>query len=50
MCIRDRSYTYEPDPDGQVMTFRWSNKYGTYGQPGNLRLIKGRREFYDYNF
>lgn len=46
----DQSYTYEPDPDGQVMTFRWSNKYGTYGQPGDLQLIKGRREFYDYNF
>lgn len=46
----EQTYTYEPDPDGDVQTFRWSNKYGTYGQPGDLRLIKGRHEFYDYNF
>ena len=46
----DQSYTYECDPEGTVYTFRWSNRYCTYGQPGNLQLTKGRREFYDYNF
>ncbi len=46
----EQSYTYEPDESGTVYTFRWSNKYQRYGQPGNLSLSKGRHEFYDYNF
>ena len=50
MCIRDRSYTYEPDEKGEVRTFHWSDKFQRYGQPGNLTLSKGRHEFYDYNF
>lgn len=51
-CINqnEQTYSYEPDETGTVYRFRWSNKYGTYGQPGDLQLIKGRREFYDYNF
>lgn len=46
----EQSYTYEEDPEGCVYTFRWSNKYGRYGQPNDLTLSKGRHEFYDYNF
>jgi len=46
----EQTYTYERDPNGRVESFRWSNKYGTYGTPNNLRLTKGRHEFYDYNF
>lgn len=46
----EQTYTYERNPDGRVETYYWSNKYCSYGQPGNLRLTKGRREFYDYNF
>lgn len=46
----EQTYTYERDPNGEIYTFRWSNRYGQYGQPGNLTLHKGRREFYDYNF
>ena len=46
----DQTYTYERDLKGEVETFRWSTKYNQYGQPGNLRAIKGRHEFYDYNF
>ena len=51
-CINqdEQTYTYERDPNGRIETYRWSNRYGTYGQPGNLRLSKGRHEFYDYNF
>lgn len=51
-CINqdEQTYTYERDPNGRTETFRWSNRYGSYGQPGNPRLIKGRHEFYDYNF
>lgn len=46
----EQTYSYEPDPDGAVHTFYWSRKFGTYGTPGHLRLIRGRHEFYDYNF
>lgn len=46
----EQTYTYERNPKGRVETYRWSNKYGTYGTPDNPRLIKGRHEFYDYNF
>lgn len=46
----EQSYTYERDEQGQVTTLRWSDKYQSYGRPGSQRLIKGRHEFYDYNF
>ena len=51
-CVNqdEQTYTYERDPNGRIYTFRWSNKYGQYGQPGDLTLGKGRHEFYDYNF
>jgi hypothetical protein len=51
-CINqdEQTYTYERNPNGRVETFRWSNKYGRYGTPGNPSLSKGRHEFYDYNF
>lgn len=45
-----QSYTYERDYEGDIETFRWSNKYNQYGTPNNPRLSKGRHEFYDYNF
>lgn len=46
----DQSYTYEPDENGQEYTLHWSKKYNSYGRPNDLRAIKGRHEFYDYNF
>lgn len=46
----EQTYTYERDPKGEIKTFRWSNRYGRYGQPNDLQLFKGRHEFYDYNF
>lgn len=46
----EQSYTYERNEKGEIITFRWSDKYQTYGTPGNLTLSKGRHEFYDYNF
>lgn len=46
----EQTYIYEPDENGEVKTFFWSDKYQQYGQPGNLTLSKGRQEFYDYNF
>jgi hypothetical protein len=46
-----QTYTYEADPNGETMTFRWSKKYNRFqdGKTGRS-LTKGRREFYDYNF
>lgn len=51
-CVNqdEQSYTYEPDENGALTTVHWSKKYNQYGLPGNLRLGKGRHEFYDYNF
>ncbi len=46
----EQTYSYEPDEKGKQTTFHWSKKYQSYGLPNNLRLIKGRHEFYDYNF
>ena len=48
----EQSYTYEPDPNGTIESYRWSNKRNRYqgGGDGSIRLTKGRHEFYDYNF
>lgn len=46
----EQSYTYEADPNGEVYTIFWSDKYNRYGRPGDLSLSRGRHEFYDYNF
>jgi hypothetical protein len=47
----DQTYTYERNENGQEYTFRWSKKYNQYRQSkSGLKLFKGRREFYDYNF
>ena len=45
-----QSYTYEKNPDGELITLRWSKRYNQYGQPGDLTASKGRHEYYDYNF
>lgn len=45
----DQSYRYEPNPDGNIMTLRWSNKYHCYIS-GCYRSFNGRREYYDYSF
>lgn len=48
----EQSYTYEPDPNGAIETYRWSNKRNRYqgGGDGSIIVTKGRHEFYDYNF
>lgn len=48
----EQSYTYERDLNGTVTVYRWSNKYNRYqgGGDGSVKVTKGRREFYDYNF
>lgn len=44
-----QEYDYEKDPDGVVVTCRWSEKYHNYVYKG-LTIYPGRHEFYDYNF
>lgn len=47
----EQSYTYERDPDGEITKFTWSTKEGRFvNRKQGLKLSKGRREFYDYNF
>lgn len=46
-----QTYSYEQNPNGETRTFRWSAKYGQYrNNKIGMKLTKGRREFYDYNF
>jgi hypothetical protein len=45
----EQTYTYEKNPKGDIETYRWSEKYGRF-KNGDVRIINGRREFYDYNF
>ena len=48
----EQSYTYERDPNGMIYKCRWSEKYGRFqtGGDGSMKITRGRREFYDYNF
>lgn len=48
----DQTYTYERDPEGEIIKCRWSEKYGQFraGGDGSMKITRGRREFYDYNF
>lgn len=48
----DQEYTYEADPEGKIYKCRWSEKYGRWqhGSDGSMKVTRGRREFYDYNF
>lgn len=45
----EQTYTYERDPNGRIEAYCWSEKYGAY-RKGNIIIINGRHEFYDYNF
>lgn len=45
----EQTYTYSPNPNGELVTFRWSKKFGRYQNP-TYKAYKGRNEFYDYNF
>lgn len=48
----EQTYTYERDPEGEIIRCRWSEKHGRYqtGGDGSMKISRGRREFYDYNF
>lgn len=45
----EQTYTYEEDPQGEVITAHWSEKKSGYYHKG-CHVIPGRHEFYDYNF
>ncbi|UKL30052.1 hypothetical protein [Bacillus phage PK2] len=46
-----QTYTYEQDPNGELTKFTWSKKFNQYrNNQRGMKLYKGRREFYDYNF
>ncbi|MGN0768147.1 MAG: hypothetical protein ACI4M8_02215 [Christensenellales bacterium] len=45
----EQTYTYERNPKGQILTARWSDKYGAFMYLGK-KITAGRKEFYDYNF
>lgn len=46
-----QTYSYERNENGATYTFRWSNKFNKFqNKQSGMRLSKGRREFYDYNF
>lgn len=50
-CINqnEQRYSYEPNPDGQIIKVWWSKKKNGFFW-NDLRVIPGRHEFYDYNF
>lgn len=46
-----QTYTYEQDPNGELVKFNWSKKYSQFkNTKRGQSLTMGRREFYDYNF
>lgn len=48
----EQSYTYERNPQGTIYKCNWSEKRGRFqhGSDGSIGVIRGRHEFYDYNF
>lgn len=48
----EQEWTYERDPNGEIIKCRWSEKHGRWqsGSDGSIRIGRGRHEHYDYNF
>lgn len=48
----DQEWSYECDPNGEIIRCRWSEKNGRYqtGSDGSICIGRGRHEYYDYNF
>lgn len=48
----DQKWTYERNPNGEIIKCRWSEKRGGWqtGSDGSIRIIRGRHEYHDYNF
>lgn len=47
-----QKWSYERDPDGEIIRCRWSEKNGCWqsGSDGSIRISRGRHEHYDHNF
>lgn len=45
----EQSYTYERDPQGEIIVAHWSEKKRGFFWK-NLRVTAGRHQYYDYNF
>lgn len=45
-----QSYTYERDPDGEIIVAHWSKKAGFYHHKYFDTFVVGRHEYYDYSF
>jgi hypothetical protein len=52
ICLNqnDQKWNYEPDEHGTIRTLHWSRKHCRFGTSENPVAIKGRHEYYDYNF
>lgn len=50
-CVNqyEQKWIIEPDPEGQIFTAR-IHKNGFIFADKTLRVLKGRRKYYDYNF
>ena len=46
----DQKWKYETDPNGSICKAYWKPSRGKFYVDGTLGVIKGRHEFYDYNF
>lgn len=54
VCLNseDQKWSYERDPNGEIIRCRWSEKNGCWqsGSDGSIKISRGRHEHYDYNF
>lgn len=50
-CVNqdEQRYSYERDPNGEIITARWSEKRGGFVYLDKI-ISLGRDEYYDYNF
>ena len=42
----DFTYSYSPNPAGEVKTYHWSDKKGWQDKNGGTRLLVGHRRYY----
>lgn len=54
ICVNNdqQKWNCEPDPNGEIIKCRWSEKHGCWqtGSDGSIRIGRGRHERHDYNF
>lgn len=45
-----QEYSYEPDPEGRLITFRWTKSNQWKSSCGNRLLVGTRRSYHDFSF